>query len=104
MPLASWPSSLRCPRRRGRQGKADRVWFTDHRARIPASRAAGRLARKLKVVPLEENHELQEAVLSVHHTCIHTLRATNAFKIIENHQGLAFIQGVQQLLVQAQQS
>lgn len=54
----------------------------------------------LNVVGLEDSHELQEAVLSVHHACIHTLGATNAFKIIENQDGVAFIQGVQ--LVQAQ--
>jgi len=46
----------------------------------------------LKVIPLEEDDELQDAVLSVHHSCIHTLSATKAIKIIENHLGKAFIQ------------
>jgi len=46
----------------------------------------------LKVTRLEDNQDLQEAVLSVHHACIHTLGSTPAFKIIENHQGKAFIQ------------
>jgi len=53
----------------------------------------------LKVTPLEEDDELQDAVLSVHHACIHTLSGTPAFKLIENHNGAAFIQLVQQVVV-----
>ena len=45
----------------------------------------------LKVRRLEDCQKLREAVLSVHHTCIHTLGATAAFKIIENHEGKASI-------------
>lgn len=55
----------------------------------------------LEVENLEEDQKLQEAVLSVHHSLIHTLSATPAFKIIENHNGVAFIQVAQQVLVQA---
>lgn len=54
----------------------------------------------LKVAMLEDNSRLQDAVLSVHHACIHTLAATAAFKLIENHKGVAFIQSAQQVLVQ----
>ena len=46
----------------------------------------------LKVLLLEDDSDLQDAVLSVHHACIHTLAATPAKKIIENHNGKAFIQ------------
>ncbi len=46
----------------------------------------------LKVSLLEDAPDLQEAVLSVHHSCIHTLSATGAYKIIENHLGVAFVQ------------
>lgn len=56
----------------------------------------------LKVKPLEDKPDLQEAVLSVHHTCIHTLSATPAHKIIENHKGQAFIQMAQQVVVRGQ--
>lgn len=48
----------------------------------------------LKIDALEDDPELQDAVLSVHHACIHTLTATAAIKIIENHEGAAFIQAV----------
>lgn len=54
----------------------------------------------LKVSFLEEDSKLQEALLSVHHTCIHTLASTSAFKIIENHKGVAFIQTAQTVLMQ----
>lgn len=55
----------------------------------------------LHIVSLEDNQALQDAVLSVHHACMLTLTATGAFKIIENHLGVAFIKVVQQVLVQA---
>lgn len=49
----------------------------------------------LKVDALEDDPQLQDAVLSVHHACIHTLSSTGAYKIIENHKGVAFIQMLQ---------
>jgi ClpP class serine protease len=48
----------------------------------------------LTVTDLEVDQKLQDAVLSVHHAFIHTLGATRAYKIIENHDGKAFIQQV----------
>jgi hypothetical protein len=56
----------------------------------------------LKVIDLEEDQELQEKVLSVHHACIHTLSSTGAFKIIENQNQVAFIQVAKQVMVQNQ--
>ena len=54
----------------------------------------------LTVEALEEDDCLQDAVLSLHHSCIHTLGSTNAFKIIENHNGVAFINSAQKVIVQ----
>lgn len=48
----------------------------------------------LRVKALEKNQKFQDAVLSVHHACIHTLAATEAIKIIENHEGTALIRKV----------
>jgi hypothetical protein len=48
-------------------------------------------AMGLKVVRLEDNQELQDLVLTVHHCFMHTLMNTPAFKIIENHKGSAFV-------------
>jgi hypothetical protein len=47
---------------------------------------------------LEDDSDLQDAMLSVHHAVIHTLAGTGAFKIIENHHGRAFIQQAQPVL------
>lgn len=55
----------------------------------------------LKVRGLEEDQRLQEAVLSVHHACIQTLEATPAIKIIENHNGVAFIKNVNVIIQQS---
>lgn len=56
----------------------------------------------MNIVNLESSQELQEAVLSIHHSCVHTLSATQAYKIIENHNGVAFIQITQTVVVQKQ--
>jgi ClpP class serine protease len=57
----------------------------------------------IKVVDLETDQKLQDAVLSVHHACIHTLTETAAVKIIENHEGAAMISQAAQVVMQAQQ-
>lgn len=54
----------------------------------------------LKIIDLESDQDFQEKVLSVHHACIHTLSSTPAFKIIENQNGVAFMQIAKQVIVQ----
>lgn len=49
---------------------------------------------KLKIVELEKDKSLQDAVLSLHHACIATLVYTPAIKIIDNHLGAAYIRGI----------
>lgn len=46
----------------------------------------------LKIFLLESDNDLQDKVLSVHHSCIISLTQTAAYKIIENQEGKAFIQ------------
>lgn len=53
----------------------------------------------LKVVTLEDDQDLQEKVLSVHHACMLTLSSTNAYKLIENHNGVAFIKIVRNVVM-----
>jgi hypothetical protein len=55
----------------------------------------------LKVVALEDDQALQDAVLSVHHSVILTMNMTPAVKIIENDRGVAFIQTMQPVLMRA---
>ena len=46
----------------------------------------------LVIEPLEEDQELQDRVLSVHHAATISISQTNATKIIENNNGKSFIQ------------
>lgn len=45
----------------------------------------------LIIEELEDDAELQDLVLTAHHCYMHTLMNTNAFKIIENHKGIAYV-------------
>lgn len=45
----------------------------------------------LRIVDLEGEQDVQDAVLSVHHACMLTFSQTPALKVIENHHGTAFI-------------
>jgi ClpP class serine protease len=53
----------------------------------------------LVIEQLEDDDKLQDAVLSVHHCCMHTLSQTHAVKIIESHNGVAFVNMVQQVVM-----
>lgn len=53
----------------------------------------------LKIDMFEDNQKLQDAILGVHHVFMHTLTATPATKIIENHEGKAYIQTIQTLVI-----
>jgi ATP-dependent protease ClpP protease subunit len=46
----------------------------------------------LKVVPLEDDDEIQNAFLTVHHACMLTMSATAAVKLVENQNGVAVVQ------------
>lgn len=56
----------------------------------------------LKIDDLERCQMLQDAVLSLHHTCMLTFSSTPAVKIIENHEGTAFIKVAQQVVIAGQ--
>lgn len=49
----------------------------------------------LKIDHLEDDQQLQDAVLSLHHACMLTFDTTPAIKLIENHKGTAFIKSMQ---------
>ncbi len=53
----------------------------------------------LKIEMMEEDQELQDLVLTVHHCFIHTLSGTPAFKIIENNKGTALVQSMQSMIM-----
>ena len=69
-------------------------WFADYESFHSHGRRVGRDQARdegLKVVDLEDDHQLQDALLSVHHATMHTFSRTPAQKIIENHHGRAWV-------------
>lgn len=48
----------------------------------------------LVICDLEENQALQDAVLTTHHSFMHTFSITNCVKLIENQNGVAYIEQV----------
>lgn len=49
------------------------------------------LSLGLKISPLEDDDKLQDLVLTVHHSFMHTFASSNAHKITENHLGHAIV-------------
>jgi ATP-dependent protease ClpP protease subunit len=50
----------------------------------------------LNVTSLETNQDFQDAVLTTHHAFMHTFSSTLSVKIIENHEGVAYIEQAMQ--------
>lgn len=73
---------------------ADHTVSKSHGRHIPMQKC---IDIGLKVEKLEDDQVLQDLVLSVHHSCIHTLSETASIKIIENQNGIAFIQIAQMM-------
>lgn len=70
-------------------------WLGDDQVHLSHSRPIVReqlVERGLKVTALEDDPDLQDAVLSVHHAYMHTLGASTVVKLIENQLGRRFLQ------------
>lgn len=61
-----------------------------HDRHLPIDILRGKLG--LNIIDLESDDDLQDKVLSLHHSCIISITQTHAYKIIENQEGKAFIQ------------
>lgn len=57
------------------------------------------ISQGLVVTRLEDDHELQDLVLSVHHAVRHTFNDTGTTKLIENHHGRAYLEMQGQVIV-----
>jgi hypothetical protein len=80
------------------KAQAASAWFADYNNFSSHGRAvdiASARQQNLHVEPLEQDQELQDAVLSIFHATTHTLNGTPAAKIIENHLGRAFVTMIQ---------
>lgn len=69
--------------------------FADHNRQKSHSRHISKkecLAIGLKIADLEADQDLQDAVLTTHHAFMHTFSNTFCVKIIENHNGIAYVE------------
>lgn len=76
------------------QAESVSTWLASHQNFMSHSRHLTRselISKGLKIVQLEEDQLLQDKILSVFHATNHTFTGTSAVKVIENHQGKAFI-------------
>jgi hypothetical protein len=76
--------------------KAEKIasWFADYDAFQSHGRRVGpdqALEQGVKIIRLESDQNLQDAVLAVHHATMHTFSGTAAAKIVENHHGRAWV-------------
>lgn len=76
---------------------ADHKEFKSHGRHINRDKAK---EMGLIVEDLEDDQEFQDLILSVFHATTHTFNGTNAVKIIENHNGKAFVKQQQPILIQ----
>lgn len=78
------------------------AWLGNHAFTLSHARHLGPsecAEHGLIIERLEDDPILQDLVLTVHHSFTHTLSATAAVKIIENHEGKAFINTVQSVRI-----
>lgn len=78
------------------QQKADKIVKTlgdrdEHKAHERHISAAKCIEMGLRVRMLEDDNELQDLVLTVHHCFMQAMMNTAAFKMIENQDGVAFV-------------
>ena len=76
---------------------ADFSHFQSHNRAVTIDDAIG---QGLNVTRLEDDQELQDLVLSVHHAVRHTFNDTGTTKLIENHHGRAYLEIAKPLLVE----
>lgn len=77
---------------------ANYEYFGSHGRRVSLEDVQG---LGLRVTALEDDQDLQDAVLSVHHAYSVTYSGTPAVKIIENHLGRAYVKLERDIIVQA---
>lgn len=90
------------------KSRAIAEWFAEYDNFRSHARRVGREEARdqgLNIGDLENDSELQDAVLSVHHACMHTFSGPRSIsvKLIENHHGRAWVHNFGTMLVQGGQ-
>jgi hypothetical protein len=79
--------------------------FSDHKTNKSHARHISKEKCKeigVSVVDMEADNDLQDLILTVHHSFMHTFSHSTATKIVENHLGVAYIEALP-MQIQAQQ-
>jgi ATP-dependent protease ClpP protease subunit len=81
----------------GDQPKVDKIMktFSDHQKQKSHARHISKTECEnvgLNITSLEDDQELQNLILTTHHCFMHTFSNTDAVKIIENHNGVAYVE------------
>jgi ATP-dependent protease ClpP protease subunit len=72
--------------------------FSDHKMNKSHARHISKDKCKeigLSIVDMEADNELQDLILTVHHSFMHTFTNSMAVKVVENHLGIAFVESLQ---------
>jgi len=84
----------------GNAAKAKKILkeFSDHKMNKSHARHISKEKCKeigLSIVDMEDDNELQDLILTVHHSFMHTFSQSMAVKVVENHLGIAFVESMQ---------
>lgn len=72
--------------------------FSDHKMNKSHARHISKekcMEIGLSIVDMESDNELQDLILTVHHSFMHTFTQSLAVKVVENHLGIAFVESLQ---------
>jgi ATP-dependent protease ClpP protease subunit len=92
--VSKWLETNMCKDNKGKI-KTILETFSDHKKQKSHARHISKNECEsvgVKIISLEDDQDLQDAVLTTHHTFMHTFSHTYAVKIIENHNGVAYIE------------
>lgn len=102
--VQEWLEAYMFAGQRGAKGKAEKIaaYFADYDTHQSHGLGIDRDQARdvgVTIIDLESDQELQDAILSAYHATIHTFSGA-AVKIIENHNGRAFVKLAQTVQVQ----
>ena len=80
-------------------GKTKKVLkeFSDHKTNKSHARHISKDKCKeigVSIIDMESDDDLQDLILTVHHSFMHTFNHSTVTKIVENHMGLAYIESL----------
>lgn len=71
--------------------------FSDHKSNKSHARHISKDKCKeigVSIIDMEEDNDLQDLILTVHHSFMHTFSHSTATKIVENHLGVAYVESI----------